>query len=202
MPGRRERRTCPSSNESLTKSQILCRRIAFPTWPDFATDAHTFDQACVAGLLNGRDADEDVLAAVVGHDEAVAFAGLNHLTLPVATSARRINPRSDVYQGLMRHRERVLQRCAHCARAISRDVSARRRPPRRMRSARQWPVSIASLLRSVLSRRSCAPRRLQSPISARSNPRDDGACSAKTKVPAAAPGERGRRANVAVLIAA
>jgi hypothetical protein len=49
-------------------------------------------QTVQAGLLDGRNMDENVLAAAIRRDEAITLLAVNHFTVPLATS---LSPRNN-----------------------------------------------------------------------------------------------------------
>ena len=71
---------------SVENDEILCRRFAVPARHELILDLLAFTQGGETRPLDRRDVNESITGALIGGDEAVSFAGLNHFTVPVAIS--------------------------------------------------------------------------------------------------------------------
>src|SRR5215475_12447237 len=75
-------RSCPVPARASAEPQTFRCRIAFPIRPNLVADADTLDEVGVARLLHRGDMHEEVSAAIVGDDEAVALLRIEPLYLP------------------------------------------------------------------------------------------------------------------------
>src|SRR5579871_4724643 len=123
--------------------EIFRSRVAFPIRPDLVAHAHAFDQACVARFLDGRNMDEEVLAAIVRNDKAIALCRVEPFDL-----ASRHQRKLRLFRSIPRHFLRAS--CTYPARldSTTRDIvnagcglcreGLAATGPRKGRSPRHW----------------------------------------------------------------